>query len=133
MFWVFVGKNRICNFVLSLTTKNNAVKNYDYDKAKELIEKHSLHLQKASLGMHEDWSWTAETVWEDGEYKKNLDETPEIGGIKGSRWATPSIELIFKDGSEKMIPCFEGENSGMPDLMAKAMRPKPSQTPLSNE
>jgi hypothetical protein len=25
MFWVFVGKDRICNFVLSITTKSNSM------------------------------------------------------------------------------------------------------------
>ncbi len=109
------------------------MKNYDYSKAKELIEKHSSDLQEASLGMHEDWGWTAETIWEDGEYKKNLDEKPEIAGISGSRWATPTIELIFKDGNEKMIPCFVGENSGIPDEAAIAMYLKPSGKPLQEE
>lgn len=109
------------------------MKNYDYAKAKQLIEKHSKELEEASLGMHEDWGWTAETIWEDGEYKIDLDKSPEIAGISGSRWATPTIELIFKDGTEKMISCYEGENSGIPDATAIAMHLKPSKKPLSAE
>lgn len=100
--------------------------------------------------MYEDWFWTAETIWENGEYIRELfdnsDElenkfrearknglsrfskekeengllkyNPEyndytkhqIGGIYGSYWATPTLELVFKDGERQMIPCYSGES-----------------------
>lgn len=86
------------------------MKYYDYKKAKSLIEENKDNLSTASLGMHEDWFWTADTVWMDGEYKVELIEGLEIDGIDGSKWATPALQLEYKDGSEKMIPCFKGES-----------------------
>lgn len=34
-----------------------------------------------------------------------------IAGIYGSDWATPTLQLIFEDGEEQMIPCYKGESS----------------------
>lgn len=83
---------------------------YDFAKAKQMIEERIESLQKASLGMHEDWFWTAETVFEDGKFKINLeDKDLEIGGIGGSFWATPTLQLCYKDGSGDMVECFTGE------------------------
>lgn len=113
------------------------MKKYNFKKAKELIEKYRDTLVSATLGMHEDWFWTAETIFENGEYKRelpdNADEIYEnfikarkegmsllsedvapyrekilIAGIYGSYWATPTINLKFTDDSSKMIPCHDG-------------------------
>ena len=128
------------------------MRTYDFLKAKQLISENAENLVSASLGMHEDWAWTAETIWENGEYKRDIPDNAEelentyrekrkagmsmflsekdenglsksnpefsectkhhIGGIYGSSWATPVIELVFKNGDEKMIPCYNGERSG---------------------
>jgi len=85
------------------------MKNYNFNKAKQLIAENSENLKSASLGMHEDWFWTAKTVWENGNYKIELNDETTIGGISGSSWATPTLQLLFKDGTEKMIECSEGE------------------------
>lgn len=45
---------------------------YDYKKAKALIEAHQHEITSASLGVAEDWFWTATTVWENGEWKHEL-------------------------------------------------------------
>lgn len=90
------------------------MKNYDFNKAKQLIEENKENLESASLGMHEDWFWTAETIWENGEYKKELfkDQFEHIciAGISGSSWATPTIQLKFKDGTSKMLSCYQGDS-----------------------
>lgn len=78
------------------------MKTYDFNEAKSLIENTS-NLESASLGMHEDWLWTAESVYEDGEFTIELNEDTKIGGLNGSSWATPTLQLCFKDGTEKMI------------------------------
>jgi hypothetical protein len=44
---------------------------FDYVKAKQLIESAEAIIS-ASLGMHEDWFWTAEEVWAGGEWKREL-------------------------------------------------------------
>jgi hypothetical protein len=90
------------------------MKKYDFDKAKQLIAENEDNLENASLGMHEDWFWTAETVWENGKFSQELNNETMIGGINGSCWATPAIKLSFKDGSQKMIECSDGENSEKP-------------------
>lgn len=49
------------------------MKYYDYAKAKKIIEHEiSNGLVNAALGMHEDWFWTATTIWDDGNWKKEL-------------------------------------------------------------
>ena len=109
---------------------------YDFDKAKKLIREYKTDLIEASLGMHEDWFWTAEAIWKSGkyvrklptktvaeklhqEYKKErkngmslLDKRVDkyksilLGGIYGSGWATPTLCLEFENGTQRMIPCY---------------------------
>lgn len=116
------------------------MKNYDFSKAKQLIEENKENLESASLGMHEDWFWTAETIWENGNYTRELLSTEEanqinekyiekrkngmsvlseeanqydnimIAGIYGSTWATPTLQLQFNDGTERMVPCYAGDS-----------------------
>jgi hypothetical protein len=72
-------------------------------KQKKIIEENKNDLDRATLGMYEDWFWTGEDVWVNGEFVKNLDACPEIVGIRGSTWATPTLRLLFKDGTDKCI------------------------------
>jgi hypothetical protein len=126
------------------------MKTYDYKKIKQLIEENKSEIISVSAGMHEDWFWTAETIWENGKYlhelPDNADElhekfiearnkglsmflkekdenglakhnpdygkytTHQIAGLYGSSWATPCIEIKFKDGKEEMIDVSKGES-----------------------
>lgn len=86
---------------------------YDYQKAKRYIENHKDEIDKAALGMDEDWFWTAETIFTDGEFTIDLDDEPEIAGIKSSYWATPTLEVHFKDGRTKKFNCYEGDRTGI--------------------
>lgn len=99
------------------------MRNYDYKKAKRIILENADKLESASLGMHEDWFWTAETIWDDGEFKVNLDEEGlKLVGINGSPWGTPVLELIPKEGHTKNIHCFEGKRDfPMPEHMNMAL------------
>lgn len=111
------------------------MKKYDFKKVKKIISDNKKKLESASLGMHEDWFYTAETVWESGEYAKDLDNKTRIGGIDGSYWATPTLQLCFKDGSDKMIDVSVGESDDeKPDFLKMGVLSKPVQdniTPLS--
>lgn len=94
---------------------------YNFPKAKQLIEKYGDTVAEASLGIHEDWLWTAETVFEDGQFTQDLDTIETIGGISGSSWGTPTLHLEFTDGTEKFIPCHDetpSEESGPPISLA---------------
>ncbi len=73
---------------------------------------HSDLIDSAAFGMDEDWFWTAETIYQDGKFIFNLDDEPEIAGIKSSHWATPTLQVNFKDGSEENKPCFIGDVGG---------------------
>lgn len=88
------------------------MRNYDYKQVRELIKKHADELLEATLGMHEDWFWTASTVWKNGKYTQRLTKNTKIGGIAGSGWATPTLCLSFKDERpDEMIPVFTGVKS----------------------
>lgn len=102
-------------------------KKYDWNKAKEIIEANKENLAKASMGMAEDWFWTAENVWESGEYKIDLLEGLEFGGIMSSTWATPSLLLEFQDGEEVMYDCYSGESSGASRTMELGCMSGPAQ------
>lgn len=88
---------------------------YDYKLAKKTIQKYSVVLESAQLGMAEDWYWTAKTVYENQVFVINLDVEPKIAGIKGSSWATPTLLLSFKDGTERWLDCY----TGMTDIESK--------------
>lgn len=141
------------------------MKNYNYDLATKIVEKFiELDvLENASMGIHEDWFWTAQTIWENNKWqteflsneeadkmyeefkhkRKNeglrmfLDEKGEnglsklnpewekyqiclLGGIRGSKWGTPVIQVELKDGTEKTFNCFIGENEA--DILEKITR-----------
>lgn len=90
-----------------------AMAKYDFKSAKQYIEMHRDQIESALMGMHEDWFWTAETIFGDGEFKKDLDaEGLELGGISGSAWATPTLEIQFKNGMQERKDCFIGEVGG---------------------
>lgn len=86
---------------------------YDFKSAKQYIEIHRDQIESASMGMHEDWFWTAQTVFENDEFRLDLDEDGlKLGGIDGSYWATPTLEIKFKDGREERKDCFTGDVDG---------------------
>lgn len=86
---------------------------YDFKSAKKYIQMHSDLIDSATLGIHEDWFWTAQTVFEDGRFLIDLDEKDlKIGGISGSDWGTPTLEIELKDGTEARKDCFIGEIGG---------------------
>jgi hypothetical protein len=90
------------------------MKSYDYKRAYDFIEQNKESIESVTLGMHEDWFWTADTVFEDGEYQKDLTIEPPIGGITGSSWATPVMQVNYKDGTTKVFNCYTGDSSGEP-------------------
>lgn len=115
------------------------MKYYDYKKAREIIDRQE-NLSSACLGMHEDWFWTAAAIWENGAYTKKFTDNfnGEICGINGSKWATPTLQLVFKDGTDKMIEVSTGENDCSGDIWnwANGALSGPVQeriTPLSEE
>lgn len=96
------------------------MKYYDYKKAKTYIEQHKDEIAEASLGMEEDWFWTAEAIFKDGKFTVDLDAAHlQIGGIDGSYWATPTLEVCFKNGEMKCFNCYKGESEGVRPVWLK--------------
>lgn len=87
------------------------MKKYDFEKVKAIINQEAHNIKEASVGMYEDWFWTAETIFENGGFTRELNENTEIGGIKGSSWATPSLRVEYNDGREECIPCYTGSST----------------------
>ncbi len=75
------------------------MKIYDFENIKKFIEDNKDNIAEVDLGMQEDWYWTAETVFVDGEYITTITDETTIGGINGSSWATPEMRVTYKDGS----------------------------------
>ncbi len=93
------------------------MKYYDALKAREYIKAREQEIDSADLGMQEDWSWTAETIFENGMFMVELEEKEiEVAGITGSYWATPVLHVSYKDGKSETIPCFfEDSDSVSPE------------------
>lgn len=128
------------------------MKHYNFELARRIIDKLvSLDvLETATLGMHEDWFWTAEEIWSEGKYKKDIILNNEdfirvhteyidkrksgmsmlsnefndylpilIGGIAGSDWATPTLQVELKDGTTKNFNCYLLDNEQEEDVLRK--------------
>ena len=88
------------------------MKYYDTKLIKNYIEKNKDVISSVDCGMKEDWGWTASTVYEDNKYSRDLNnEFVEIAGIEGSYWATPVMEVEFKDGRTEILKCFKEDSN----------------------
>lgn len=121
------------------------MKFYNYELAKTIVETFlSLDvLDSATLGIHEDWWWSAETIFEDERWVADLCSNEEleyayenrehpfadshpfldklINGLGGSIWATPVLSVNFKDGTNKTFECYyeKGEQLSPEAMMKK--------------
>lgn len=87
------------------------MKKYNFKKAFDFIEKNKEKIKEASLGMNEDWSWTADTIFENGEFTQDLsDDKLEICGINASTWATPTLEIVYKNDIIERMGCYLGKS-----------------------
>ena len=88
------------------------MKYYNPKFIKQYIEQHRAEIEEVELGMDEDWFWTAETIFEDGEYssRRSLDGNRiTVAGIDGSVWATPIMAVTFKDGRVERVECWTAD------------------------
>ena len=75
---------------------------YDFNFIERYIEIFSKHgLKSVTLGMFEDWSWTADVFWtKEHGWMREMEPCDEpnhcIMGINGSIWATPVMEVEFE-------------------------------------
>lgn len=81
-------------------------KYYDFKKEKGIIEEKiakGIKIKEVSIGMQEDWFWTATTIYENGKFTQKYKEWTDI---MSSNWATPVLELVYKNGKNTSIPCW---------------------------
>ncbi len=93
------------------------MKKFDFELVEKIIAE-AENLVYASVGMKDDWFFTAVTVWENGKYEPNFRQDL---GLDGSNIDTPSIKLIYSDQSEVILPCFT-EPSIFGNLAKKATK-----------
>lgn len=83
------------------------MKNYDCSKIKSLV---SEGVDTIELGMCEDWGWTAQTVFKDGEFNIDLSgETVSISGISGSTWASPTAKVTYDEGRTEKVDVWKDD------------------------
>lgn len=70
---------------------------YDMEKIRKIITNYENELERAIIGMEQDFYLTSEVVWEGGKYILDLDAGDFL---TSSYWATPIIILELKDGEE---------------------------------
>lgn len=111
------------------------MKSYDLKAIKRYCQMHSDVISAVSIGMQEDWFWTAECIYEQDHFIADLDDKElKIGGISGSDWATPTMCAEFKDGTEVYKPAFTGESDGQqPAWLQLGCLSKPIQDAINKE
>lgn len=78
------------------------MKYYDYKKALKLLKKYKV--KEITLGMKQDMFWTAESLNEK-RLKEMVNGKSTLGGINGSKWATPVAVITNKEG-ELFVDCY---------------------------
>lgn len=94
--------------------KRKEFKNLDFEKANQIIEKEKEKIDYVIGGLAEDWGYTQGTIFIDGKYVKKADEyeSPYFS----SYWATPAIEINYKNGKSKMIECYKASTRCIPNI-----------------
>ena len=85
-------------------------KEVDWDRVMSFIEENKEKIESVYVGLAEDWNCTSGEVWNDENGYINEEDTYVFGS---SMWATPSMEVDFKDGANETYECWkQGSNSG---------------------
>lgn len=86
------------------------IKKYNFKEIKKFLDKHKHLIKEASLGIHEDWFWTAEVIFKEGKYINDLQETTTVSNITGSKWGTPVLEVKWEKGHINNYKCYTGKS-----------------------
>lgn len=88
----------------SMTKYAKGHRQVDWDKVSQFIEEHKEEILKVSAGLAEDWGCTAGKVWDYVRGYIPKDDTYVYGA---SAWATPAIEVVYKDGRVESYECWK--------------------------
>lgn len=86
---------------------NGGSRQIDWDLLKEFIEQHKTELESVVAGLSEDWGYTSGEVWNSKEGYINQDDTYVYAS---SPWATPAIDVTFKNGDSQSLECWKHGN-----------------------
>ncbi len=88
------------------------MKKYDYNLIKKIVDTFTsvTEVESVSMGFHEDWFWTAETIYENGGFTERFLWEKSAGGVNGSTWATPVIEIELATGETHIFNCYESDS-----------------------
>ena len=76
-------------------------KSLDWNGVKSFIEENKDLITSVHGGLSEDWSCTCDEIW-------NIEEgfIEDNNVWSSSRWATPAIEVEYKDGTTKVYEMY---------------------------
>lgn len=95
--------------LFGMNVANSDFKQVDWAKAKIFIGNNKDNISSVSAGLAEDWEYTHGEVWNENEGYIKKEDTYVY---PCSNWATPSLKIEYKDGSEETIECWiEGDDS----------------------
>lgn len=85
---------------MSQTVNEDNFKQVDWERVKNYIEENKDKIESVTVGLAEDWGYTSGEVYnEDDGYIKKEDTYV----YACSHWATPSMEVEFKDNTSEMM------------------------------
>lgn len=99
---------------------------YDTKFIKQYIEDNKERIDYVECGMKEDWNWTAETVYEDGQFCKEFKwerDRLEVAHIDGSYWASPIMLVHLKNGNITHVECWvdDGIEAERSDILQRKL------------
>lgn len=82
------------------------------------VNAHKDEIKDVTVGMEEDWFWTAEIIYDNvnGFYDvldsfEEDSDLIEVAGICGSSWATPVMRVSFLDGTDEVLDCWKDDHA----------------------
>jgi hypothetical protein len=86
------------------------MKYYSMEKIRDFVAKSEKPIKSVSVGMKEDWGWTAVEIYRKGKFTANVNgKRLKVAGIEGSTWATPVMRVEYKGGILETIECYDDD------------------------
>lgn len=86
------------------------MKYYSTEKIRDFVAKSKKPIKAVSVGMKEDWGWTADEIYRKGKFIANVSgKRLEVAGIEGSTWATPVMRVEYVGGSHEIVECYDDD------------------------
>ena len=94
------------------------MKKLSYKKVSKLLKYYRKRgLIEASVGLFEDWFWTAGTIFAGYKIKRDYNKNAYTSSV----WATPVLMLEFKNGKTLIFECSKGKSKPLENPFIGAM------------